>query len=205
MLLALAAGCGKGEETPQSSDSDVETESPETSISLNVNKVSVCVGETFQLVPNVSEDKEGALVFWWILNEQVATVDENGLITAVGVGTTVCYAQCGVTIVPCSVTVTERPLTASFSFSLTKTTYNLNGGDSYNLLSDVTVKFGNETVTEYLLSGEVNGDSDVTASVENGVVTVGTTTGSVELLLTVSAEINGETYTAQQLITINVY
>ena len=204
LLAAFATGCKDKKGDDVVSDSSVE-ETVSADITLNTNKVGIYLGESFQLIPTVAEAKKGALVFWSVLNESVATVDDNGLVTAVGVGTTVCYAQCGETTVPCSITVYEKALTSSFHLAMDKTQYVLNVNDTYNLFSDISVRFGDKVVTEYTLTGEVNGDATAQATVENGELKAGAVAGTAELLLTVSATIDGNTYTDQQMITVSVY
>lgn len=204
LFAAFAIGCNDNKGGATTSESSVE-ETVSADITLNTNKVGIYLGESFQLIPTVAEDKKGALVFWSVLNESVATVDDNGLVTAVGVGTTVCYAQCGETTVPCAITVYEKALTASFRLAMDKTQYALNVNDTYNLFSDVNVSFGDKVVTEYTLTGEVNGEATAQVTVENGELKAGDVAGTAELLLTVTATIDGNTYTDQQMITVNVY
>ena len=86
-----------------------------------------------------------------------------------------------------------------------KTQYTLNVNDTYNLFSDVNVSFGDKVVTEYTLTGEVNGEATAQVTVENGELKAGDVAGTAELLLTVTATIDGNTYTDQQMITVNVY
>ncbi len=59
-----------------------------TDVSLNVNDLPLETGDTYQLVANVSpEDATNKSVLWNSTNTDVATVDENGVVTAVSPGT----------------------------------------------------------------------------------------------------------------------
>ncbi|MGB5989438.1 MAG: Ig-like domain-containing protein [Marinifilaceae bacterium] len=79
-----------------------------TGVSLTLNKISVVNGETYQLEANIDSDKvtEKTLI-WESYNEDVAMVDDDGEITAVGLGTAVIVvetsnryrAKCRVTVV----------------------------------------------------------------------------------------------------------
>ena len=80
-----------------------------TGITLNKESLSINEGETAQLTATITpDDTPKNLVSWKSNNETVATVDGNGLVTAVGAGncTIVCYAKADETIkAECSVKV----------------------------------------------------------------------------------------------------
>ncbi|MEE0740808.1 MAG: Ig-like domain-containing protein [Emergencia sp.] len=60
-----------------------------TGISLNETEKTLMAGETLQLTANLEpEDATNKEVTWSSLDEKVATVDENGMVTAVGSGKT---------------------------------------------------------------------------------------------------------------------
>ncbi len=63
------------------------------SLSLNKRKLSVSQGDTYQLTATVSPKKATIqTVTWYSEDESIATVDENGFVTAVSPGTVVIYA-----------------------------------------------------------------------------------------------------------------
>ena len=63
------------------------------SLSLNKRKVSLNAGQTYQLTAKVSpSDATIRTVTWYTTDESIATVDENGVVTAVSPGTVVIYA-----------------------------------------------------------------------------------------------------------------
>ena len=62
---------------------------PVETIKLNTDTVKLNVGETFQMVAVVyPENATNKDIVWTIENESIATIDENGLITAVSEGVT---------------------------------------------------------------------------------------------------------------------
>ena len=63
------------------------------SLSLNKRKLTVQTGDTYQLTAKVSPKKATIqTVKWYSEDESIATVDENGIVTAVAPGTVVVYA-----------------------------------------------------------------------------------------------------------------
>ena len=63
------------------------------SLSLNKRKLTVSTGETYQLTAKVSpKDATIQTVKWYSEDESIATVDENGVVTAVAPGVVVIYA-----------------------------------------------------------------------------------------------------------------
>lgn len=76
-----------------------------TSLKLDPTSVTLKVGETKQLTATVKPDK--ATVTYSSDNKEVATVDKNGLITAVAVGKATISATAGTLTRKCAVTVTD--------------------------------------------------------------------------------------------------
>lgn len=76
-----------------------------TSLVLSPKEVTLKVGETQQLTATVKPDKTA--VTYSSDNEKVATVDKNGLITAVAVGKATISAKAGTLTKRCAVTVTD--------------------------------------------------------------------------------------------------
>lgn len=78
---------------------------PVTGISLNKNETTIARGATEQLTATVEPEGTGSTVAWSSDNEAVATVDQNGLVTAVGKGTANITATAGGQSASCAVTV----------------------------------------------------------------------------------------------------
>lgn len=89
-------------------DSYVEiapVEVPATDVTLSESSLVLDVGETAQLTAAVVPEGTTDKLVWSSADESVATVDANGLVTAVGPGRTVISATAGSVSAVCSVTV----------------------------------------------------------------------------------------------------
>ena len=89
-------------------DSYVEiapVEVPATGVTLSESSLVLNAGETAQLTAAVVPEATTDGLVWSSADESVATVDENGLVTAVGPGRTVISATAGSVSAECSVTV----------------------------------------------------------------------------------------------------
>ena len=91
---------------------DVTVVIPLTGIKLNSNKLEMIKGATqnLQVIYNEEDTTDDKTVTWTSLNENVATVDDNGTVTAKSAGTAIIKAQVGNYVVTCEVNV-KVPLT----------------------------------------------------------------------------------------------
>ena len=91
------------------------TETTVSSISISSTTLELAVGETGQLTATVKpDDATDKTVEWSSNNTDAATVDANGLVTAVAMGTATITAKAGDKEATCEVTVTpglSTPLT----------------------------------------------------------------------------------------------
>ncbi len=95
-------------EPVSNNDSYVEiapVEVPATGVTLSESSLVLDVGETAQLTAAVVPEGTTDKLVWSSADESVATVDANGLVTAVGPGRTVITAAAGSVSAECSVTV----------------------------------------------------------------------------------------------------
>ena len=77
-------------------------------IILNLDKAELSIGETLQLEATVlPEDTSDKTVSWNSSNESVATVSEDGLVTAISAGEVIITATCGEVSAECIITVLE--------------------------------------------------------------------------------------------------
>ncbi len=110
------------------------------SIELNETECEITEGETLQLTATViPEDVTDRTVSWTTSNENVATVDENGLVTAETLGTATITATTndGSNLsASCNVTVLKRIVLAE-SIKLNVTTAGLNEGSTLQLTATV--------------------------------------------------------------------
>ena len=124
LSLALVGGCLSG--CGKSGEESLTFES----IKLEKDSYTLTVGDFKTLVATVKANKDtyDEKVIWSSSNESVCTVDENGKVTAVAVGTATITAKIGDKNVTCTITVTDAVpiysfvgLTKKMSFVTSKT------------------------------------------------------------------------------------
>ena len=122
-----------------------------TSIGLDADKMELTAGDKGQLTAKV--DPAGTAVTWSSDKEAIATVDANGLVTAVTVGTAIITAKAGDKTATCEVTVlptlsTALTVEAITAGKITVTNpksgmqYSLNGGAKTAVSGDINVAAG---------------------------------------------------------------
>ena len=158
-----------------------------TSLSLSQAECSLGVGETVSLEATLSEGSFAA-IDWSSSNVRVATVDGEGTVSALAVGTAVVSARTYVTGVEGFVVVNVRP--APQSFELEDTAVKLASCDLYRIVP--VVADGYATTFTYASS-----DSTVASVDENGLVTAGQP-GTAKVTVTSH---NGKS----ELLIVNVY
>lgn len=110
---------------------------PGNTLLLNKNKVSIKLGETTTLIPEVraEEDKKGT-IFWKSLNTDIATVDiTTGVITGVAEGTTAILAETTTGLMAVCQVEVENDKLADIFFS--KKSYSVSVGDQICILPQV--------------------------------------------------------------------
>ena len=84
---------------------------PVSRVTLNETSTALVVGSTKQLIATVEPaNADDSTVTWKSGDTNVATVDQNGTITAVGVGSTTITATAGGKSATCTVIVTAKPV-----------------------------------------------------------------------------------------------
>ena len=169
------------------------------SVTLNKTSVTLKVGATETLVATIlPENTTDKTVTWKSYNESIVTVDENGKLTAVAVGSTTITATCGSVYATCSVTV--NPVEAEMVI-LNNSTLSMKVGESQTLVATVlpdnttypTVKWtsSNEAVATVDGEGKVTGvgvgEATITAACGNVSATCVVT---VDPVLPESVELN---------------
>lgn len=87
-------------------------------VQLDVTEETLVVGETLQLTATVlPENATDKTVAWESSDEAVATVDENGLVTAVSTGEAAITATAGGMFAVCNITVTPKAAIGDFYYS----------------------------------------------------------------------------------------
>ncbi len=159
-----------------------------TSIKVSVSKLTLGVNETATIGATLSSGSASAITFS-TSNENVATVDANGKITAVSAGTAKVYAKtfnskssyCTVTVKAAPGVVTITPAKAELSV-----------GQTTGLTTVLTTLDGKAAAGSYTYAAEpadaVTFEGDVLTAVKDGKVTITATT--YDNLATGSVEIN---------------
>ena len=187
LCLFCFSACGEEENPDQSS-------ATENTIEFVQNQITLSVGESVQA--EVTTSKKNVFVFWSIRDEDIASVSDDGVITALAEGQTICYAEFGGVKAICQINVlpkSAQPLlsvTVPYPNELTLYT----GGA---LALKPSVKLGDDTVEGAQISYVLTGVDVV--KVEDGVITalcVGTATISIQ------ASYNNQT--ASSLLTVTV-
>ena len=107
------------------------------SITLDITSAILNTGETLTLIATVKPDNAtNKTVTWSSNNTSIATVDQNGKITAMGGGTATITAKAGDKSATCVVTVTEGYVPVE-SVSLNKTSLELTVGEDETLVATV--------------------------------------------------------------------
>lgn len=111
-------------------------------VSLNETLLQLSNGQTYRLKATVSSQMESTrTVTWKSSNKKVATVDENGLVTAVGKGAAIITATSlhdTSKKAECTVTVDGATTVAVESVSLNKPSLDLTIGDKFMLVATVS-------------------------------------------------------------------
>ena len=180
-----------------SSDSDLYAlfTIPVASANLNEQSIILEEEENYQLIATVlPENAENKNISWESSDDSVATVDENGLVTAIATGTatiTVTTEDNEFTAT-CEVTVTEKTIAVS-SVSLNENEITLDKEETYQLIATVLP----ENASNKNVSWESSDDS-VAIVDENGLVTA-IAAGAATITVTT---IDGE-FTAICIVTVN--
>ena len=153
---------------------------PVSSVTLDKTTLALTEGETYKLTATVSpEDATNQGISWRSSDSRVATVDDNGLVTAIGAGTatvTVTMADGGLTAT-CEVTVARKIIHVT-GVELSSTTLRI-------------IKGNTETLTATVLPADATDKSITWASTNQGIAQVeqngrvtGVETGSATVYVT---------------------
>ena len=185
-----ACGGGEGQES-SSSSGEVNQEN---TIEFVDNEITLQVGESLQL--EVVTSKPNVYVFWSARDTHVATVSDNGVVTAIAVGQTICYAEFAGKSAMCLVKVVSKEAEPVLSISAL---YEGNSVTIYKgdtLPMSIIVKLGDTIVEdaqiEYSVASEI-------VSVADGILSAD---GVGETTITAMVEYNSQTATTTISVTI---
>ena len=147
---------------------------PVTSISLDKTTLALAEQDTYQLTATVKPDNAtDKTVTWSTANAAIATVSDNGLVTAVAEGTTTITAKAGDKTATCTVTVSKKIIPVT-SVTLNKTSLALTEQETFQLSATVSP----DNATDKTVTWSSSNTAIATVS-DNGLVTAaaeGTTT-----------------------------
>lgn len=122
-------------------------------VTLNQETATLKEGETLQLAATVSpEDADYSGIIWSTADETIATVSEDGLVTAVLEGTVVITAQAGEQTAQCTITVERKPVLVSVEGD--KAQIDLDAAQTTEEVVAALQDAAGQGVTRYVLSGE---------------------------------------------------
>ncbi len=180
MCIFCFSACG-GKNDSQNAGGSTQ----ESKIEFVQNEIVLSVGDSVQA--EVITSKKNVYISWSIRDEDLATVSEDGVITALAEGQTMCYAEFGGEKAICLIKVVAKNAAPMLSVSIP---YNqdliaLYIGHTLNLKA--SAKLGDDVCADATILYAV-ADSAV-ATVENGVLTA---CGVGDTTLTITAEYAGE-------------
>ncbi|MCQ2959349.1 MAG: Ig-like domain-containing protein [Bacteroidales bacterium] len=165
------------------------SEIPVSSLDLSKTNVTITINSTVELSAEVNEDATNKTVIWTSSNEDVATVDENGVITAKGVGSCTVKASAGTISKTCVVTVAHiQPE----SLSLSSSSVTVDIDKSEKVIAEWTPKNATDTIITW------TSENENIAVVSNGVIT-GVAAGNT----VVSAKIGAKKITKEVSVLVN--
>ena len=121
-------------------------------------------GDTFQMVATISPAQSNATIIWISEDPDVATVDENGLVTAVNHGNTKVSATAG--------GVTKECIVRVKGYAPTNTDNGSTSGDMSLSHSDVTIHSGSGETFMLKVNGAGDGATVTYESDQSGVASV---------------------------------
>ena len=166
------------------------------SVTLDQTKLKMEIGSSVQLTATLKDFAVGNVpeVEWKSFDQEIASVDQDGKVTALGNGTTTVVAQAGTYSASCDITVLESVVERNdVNVSLSQNTAVLNADST--MANKVTIT-AVVTVNGVIVNADVSWQSSDTeyATVENGVVTA--LKNGKEVIITASITYSGSTVTS---------
>ena len=173
-IVMCSAACKKDSDTGIAAVEEKETKVEVSSISLDKNVLDMLPDDTYKLTATIApEDATDKTITWKSEDESIATVDQEGLVTAVGKGEVIISATAGTCRDECMVSVED------LSFGFNKTEGIIGLGDKLSLRpyissafdldwSKLTITSDNpetaEVTEDFAIVGKAQGEATVTAS-----------------------------------------
>lgn len=161
-----------------------------SSVELNVSELPMNIGDTTKLIATVGpEDATDKTVIFESSNENVATVDNNGNVKAIGIGTAVITARSGSEEATCTITVKLPLVQMNTVPEITA--------------EDVTIKLGDTFDPKDYVKAEDKEDGDLSDKVEVIENTVDTKTAGEYKVVYKVTDLQGASVTKQISVTVN--
>ena len=165
----LLAGCSKSS----------KTSSTEQYIQVDVVELTLMEDDTYQIETNIV--KKGTIVFYSSANESIATVSDEGLITAIKAGETTITIRGGKDSYNIFLTVNPFQAHDSLQIVMEKESYTLAVSDEYVL--PLQVKKGNEVINDASLDFTIEKPSIISI---NGLTVTALNAGTTKCVVTAS-------------------
>ncbi len=138
-IITATVYVGEDHQTQLQAEVDVTVNvTPVSKISLTPSEKTIEIGETFYIMAEVlPKNATYNEVIWGSSNSEIATVDKDGHITAVGIGKTTIIAKSANypdVFAECQIEVTDIPIT---SITLNKSSIEMSVGTSYQLTATI--------------------------------------------------------------------
>ena len=182
-----------------SCQTDVETTIEVSEVTLDKTELSLVVDASETLVATVlPDDAEEATVAWSSSDKTVATVSEDGVVSALKAGETTITASAGGKTATCKVTVTI-PVIAVTGVTLNKTTTDIEKGKTEKLVSTIAPANATDQTVTWYSSNEtavtVAQDGTVTAVAAGEATIIATSTSNITVTATCKVTVTKPNYT----------
>jgi len=158
--------------TPTSTPMPTATLGTDYKVVLDKTQISVKIGKTEPLKAQVKPQNDNAIISWFSMDESIAKVSTDGVVTGVKKGSTKIIAKFNEKEATCFVTVVENPVT---DITLDKRNIYITGDGQISLAANITPKdaddkrvlwySSNEMIAEVDSYGVVKGYADGTCEV----------------------------------------
>lgn len=196
LSLLVFAGCNK---KSKENGGNSEQKEQVSLVTLSETTISLPEERTHQLVATIDESLNNYLRFWSSDNENIATVNDQGLVTGVSKGSTIIVLQCGKYFARCAVEVTAYVPDDALSVYLPLENYALNVNDDFVI--NPTLKCGGHVISSgYSVSAESSNTAIATFDSETLTIHA-VAAGNCDILLTFTYQ----TQSVTQQIFVTVY
>lgn len=160
------------------SESSLESE-PDNSelISFVDSEIELAIGNTYQI--KIASLPKGAKPQWSVSDEKIATVDQNGVVTAKSIGEVVVFAEVSEYVKASCNVVVKQILTPSYAIEMTTASTQIFVGQE--LIMSVKVRYGDTVLSNPSLIW-TSSNIDVVTVDKNGKI-VGVSKGSAKIIV----------------------